>query len=200
LQEAARRNPGSPEIQRDLALAFYAQGRLPDSARAMEAFAKSASNQEQKRDAEQWLRLHRFATQPATNAPPEREIEAILNARPNDLPALHARAVMHEQAGRREEAIRAYEPLLRAYPRFAPRNPLVGIAAFRIQDYRRAVEVLSEVERQRTGDSEILYYLGMAHYQLGRNDQSRDALSKALASEESPVWAEEARRVLAELN
>jgi cellulose synthase operon protein C len=200
LQEAARRNPGSPEIQRDLALAFYAQGRLPDSARAMEAFAKSARNEEQKRDAEQWLRLHRFATQPATNAPPEREIEAILNARPNDLPALHARAVMHEQAGRREEAIRAYEPLLRAYPRFAPRNPLVGIAAFRIQDYRRAVEVLSEVERQRTGDSEILYYLGMAHYQLGRNDQSRDALSKALASEESPVWAEEARRVLAELN
>jgi len=59
--------------------------------------------------------------------------------------------------------------------------------------------LLQESARQRNGDAELMYYLGMAEYHLKNRAESKTALQKALDLNLSGTPAIEAKRVLAEL-
>ena len=59
--------------------------------------------------------------------------------------------------------------------------------------------LLQESARQKTGDAELMYYLGMAQYRLKNRAESKTDLQKALDLNVSGAEAAEAKRVLAEL-
>ena len=76
----------------------------------------------------------------------------------------------------------------------------LGILAYRKQDYPKAVQFLREAGQKQNDDAEVLYYLGLAQYQLKARAECKSALQKALALKTiQPKMADEARRVLQEL-
>ncbi|HTD86129.1 MAG TPA: tetratricopeptide repeat protein, partial [Candidatus Binatia bacterium] len=76
----------------------------------------------------------------------------------------------------------------------------LGIISFKRGDFARSAQLLRESARQRRSDAELFYYLGMAHYRLKQLAESKEALRQAVALNIAPSMAQEAHRVLAELN
>jgi len=97
---------------------------------------------------------------------------------------------------------KAFESATKARDAF-PADPDVakalGILVYERKDYARAAQLLTEASPKRATDAELLYYLGMAHYQLKQRDQSKAALNKAIALNLSAPLAAEAKRALADL-
>jgi tetratricopeptide (TPR) repeat protein len=98
---------------------------------------------------------------------------------------------------------RAYELATKARQTFRD-DPAIartlGILAYRKQDYPKAVQFLREAGQKQNDDAEVLYYLGLAQYQLKARAECMSSLQKALALKTiQPKMADEARRVLAEL-
>ncbi len=75
----------------------------------------------------------------------------------------------------------------------------LGIIAYRRADYARSAELLKGLGDKLNKDGELLYYLGMANYQLKQKQASKDALQHALNLNLKSNMAAEARKVLAEL-
>ena len=70
---------------------------------------------------------------------------------------------------------------------------------YRQGDYSRAVNLLQESTRQRNGDAESMYYLGMAQYHLKNRGKAKPPFNGPLDLNLSGDQAVEARRILAEL-
>lgn len=84
-----------------------------------------------------------------------------------------------------------------------PEDPVVaktlGKVVYRRGDFGYSAQLLQQSARQETNDAELFYYLGMAHYQLKEKQESAAALRRALALNDQAGFAEEARRVLAQM-
>jgi tetratricopeptide (TPR) repeat protein len=97
---------------------------------------------------------------------------------------------------------KAYDLTLKAREAF-PQDPDVakalGVLTYRKGNYSRAAQLLKESAQSRKGDAELLYYLGMAQYQLKAKPESKAALQQALSFDLPSKLAEDAKRVLAEL-
>jgi putative PEP-CTERM system TPR-repeat lipoprotein len=76
---------------------------------------------------------------------------------------------------------------------------VLGVVAYRRANYSAAAQYLKQSLQTRKNDGELLYYLGMAQYQLKAKAESKAALQQALALNVPAKLADEARRVLAEL-
>ena len=74
-----------------------------------------------------------------------------------------------------------------------------GIIVYRRGDFARAARLLQECAGKRSDDAELMYYLGMARYQLKQHAASKQALQRALDLNLSSDFAVEARRALADL-
>jgi Flp pilus assembly protein TadD len=75
----------------------------------------------------------------------------------------------------------------------------LGMIVYRQGDFSRAASLLTASARQKNNDAELIYYLGMAQYQLKNNALCRTNLQKALGLNLSDAQAVEAKRILAEL-
>ena len=76
---------------------------------------------------------------------------------------------------------------------------LLGVIEYHRENYRRAAQLLAESSKSRTTDAELYYYLGMAHYRLKEQSESKAALQRALSLNKEAKWVSEASRVLTEL-
>jgi Flp pilus assembly protein TadD len=74
-----------------------------------------------------------------------------------------------------------------------------GLIVYRKGDYASAENLLLQSARQRGGDAELMYYLGMAQYRLKQEAESKQSLQRALDLNLKAGLATEARRILAEL-
>jgi tetratricopeptide (TPR) repeat protein len=97
---------------------------------------------------------------------------------------------------------RAFEHASKAREAF-PNNPevarLLGRLAFQRGDFPRAVQLLEESVRAYPADADLYYDLGMAGHRLKQAALSRSALNKALELAPDSERADEARKLLAEL-
>jgi Flp pilus assembly protein TadD len=86
------------------------------------------------------------------------------------------------------------------YPNDTELTRALGVLAYRRADYNRAAQLLQESSQTLTNDGELYYFLGMAHYQLKRlPQQTKTELQKALALNVPAKYADDAKKVLAEL-
>jgi Flp pilus assembly protein TadD len=129
-----------------------------------------------------------------------RTYEDILNRYPDFAPAQKQLAILYAKDPNNNA--QAYALAVKARKAF-PGDPEVakalGIIVFRQGDYPRAANLLQESARQKNGDAELIYYLGMAQYHLKNRAESKISLQRALDLNLSGTQAVEARRILAEL-
>jgi len=129
-----------------------------------------------------------------------RTYEEVLNHYPDFTPAQRQLAILYVKDPNNDA--KAYPLAVKAREAF-PGDPEVaktlGILVFRQGDYSRAADLLQESGRQKTGDSELVYYLGMAQYHLKNLAESKIALQRALNLNLSGSQAVEAKRILAEI-
>jgi tetratricopeptide (TPR) repeat protein len=126
--------------------------------------------------------------------------EAVLNHYPDFAPAQKQLALLYAKDPKNDT--KAY-PLAVKARQAIPRDPEVakalGLIVYRQGDYPRAASLLDESARQLNRDAELLYYLGMAQYQLKNRAQSKAALQQALNLNLSGTQAVDAKRILVEL-
>ena len=126
--------------------------------------------------------------------------ESVLKHYPDFTPAQKQLAILYAQDPKNDA--KAYPLAVKARDAFPADSEVartLGIIVYRQGDNSRAANLLQESARQRTGDAELMYYLGMAQYRLKHNAESKTALQRALDLKLSGASATEAKRVLAEL-
>lgn len=239
LQESAQKMSGNPEVFFHLAHALFAIGRVNDAEDTMRRAVSLLGTQNPplgtlKADAQWFQTLVGFYKSSEKRLEAEAQVQQLLKARPDYLPASIVAALIQEQRGRHPEARQAYETILAANPEFAPaRKQLAGLytdhlgdqqkalemaskarevlqddselaktlgkIAYRRNDFPNAVRFLQESSLKRGQDSEVFYFLGMAHYQRKAKDESTRALDRALSLNPAAPYAAEVKKVLAEL-
>jgi uncharacterized protein HemY len=126
--------------------------------------------------------------------------ERVLARYPAFLPAMRNLAILYAQHPGDDQ--KAYDLGLKAraaYPDDAELARTLGVLAYRRGDYARATQLLQESSQTLNKDGELLYYLGMAHYQLKQKSASKAELQRALGLNLGSSMAEDARKTLAEL-
>jgi tetratricopeptide (TPR) repeat protein len=234
LQDAALKLPDQPAILFDLARAYYGLGRLPSAETALHNALKGTAAFDQAGEAKRLLSLLVAYRDPAQRQAVAPQLEAILKADPNYIPALMVNELLQQEKGAYQEARTTLNQVVALNPLFAPatrdlailcfdRFPddsrtadlaakardtfpddpnlakVLGVVAYRRADYSGAARYLKQSLQTRKNDGELLYYLGMAQYQLKAKTESKAALQQALALNIQPKLAGEAKRVLAEL-
>jgi Flp pilus assembly protein TadD len=74
----------------------------------------------------------------------------------------------------------------------------LGFMAYRHGEYPRAVQYLTESAKNRSGDGELFFHLGMACHRLGIQSEAAQWMRKALSLNLKDATIEEAKRVLGE--
>jgi tetratricopeptide (TPR) repeat protein len=126
--------------------------------------------------------------------------ERALRCYPLFAPAARNLAILY--AGHLADDSKAYPLAIKAREAF-PQDPVLartlGILAYRRGDFAGSAQLLKETARKRDRDAELFYYLGLAQYRLRQSKETKTSLQGALALNLSPKFADEARRILAEL-
>lgn len=225
LQAAARNTQNNGDLYYDLAWAYYNVGNLTEAENAMRSALQTGTAS--KDDATRFLALLDAYNNPARNAAVDASdakylpalmvtasrdqqqgqldkakaiYEQILTKNPLFVPAARdlASVLTHENS----DDARAYalaSKAREAFPDDADVARTLGILSYRKGEYRRAIELLTESQQKRAEDGELFFYLGMAHYQLKENAESKSALERALQWKIEPKLSDQATKILAEL-
>lgn len=105
-------------------------------------------------------------------------------------------------AGRLNNPGKAYNSAVKAreaYPDDVRVARTLGILVCQKAEYGRAAQLLAEASRKLDKDPELLYYLGLAQFNLKQRDQSRQSLRSAVALNLPDAMATDAKRMLSEL-
>jgi tetratricopeptide (TPR) repeat protein len=207
---------------------------MPSAETALQNALKGAAAFDQTGEAKRLLSLIVAYRDPAQRQAVAPQVEAILKADPNYIPALMVNELLQQEKGNFPDARKTLDQVLSLNPLFVPatrdlailcfdRFPddsrtadlaarardtfpddpnlakVLGVMAYRRANYSAAAQYLKQSLQTRKNDGELLYYLGMAQYQLKAKAESKAALQQALALNIQPKLADEARRVLAEL-
>jgi tetratricopeptide (TPR) repeat protein len=227
LQESARKLPDDPQVTYDLAWSHFSLGRLIDAETALRTALKSQRSLPAPEEARRFLgfltaeagdadikaaverdtaymparlaaaRMHERQNQPALA---QSGYEAILKRYPLFTPAHKALAKIYHLQGDLGKALAHANDAREQAPNDTEIAAVLGIISFKRGNYARSAQLLAESARQPGADAEVFYYLGMAHYRLKRLAESKEALQQAVTLNVAPSLAEEANRVLAELN
>jgi len=190
-------------FQRDLAMAAYQMGRVNQARDAMGEAQSLAGEGDLAQEASQFLKL--TAEEAEVSAA---ELEAILSADPNSLPALLLQAEKEQseeklaailkqhpgfvpaqkallilQSGDEEKADESYT-LATKLRETLPNDPeiarVLGQIVFWRGDSRYAIQLLSEANEANPLDAEGQYYLGMAYLNEDESMKGKQALRAAL--------------------
>ena len=127
--------------------------------------------------------------------------EKALAVDPNLIPALNNLAYIYSE--KLSNLDRAAE-LARKAHELQPSEPSVidtyGWVLYRQGKYQEAAELLAQSAAQAPENGEIQFHLGMANYMMGRSEEARVALEKAVASPRDFAGKDEAKSRLSSLS
>src|SRR5438270_1004912 len=167
-------------------------------------------------DTKRFLAMVQLDSDDKDPSPSEGEVNNVLAADPNYVPALMARADIQLRRSDAKSAAAIYNGILQKFPdcapaqkrlaaiyaedpanldrgyelankarRTLPDDPVLattlGTLSFQRKDYARAVQLLEEADRKKPLDGKSLFYLGMAHLQIGHKAEGKQALERALS-------------------
>src|SRR5438046_1595750 len=108
--------------------------------------------------------------------------EKVLDLNPNFIPALNNLAYIYSE--KLTNLDRPAEPARKAHD-LGPAEPSVqdtfGWVLYRQGKYQEAAELLEQSASKSPGNAEIQFHLGMTNYMMGRLDEARAVLGKAVA-------------------
>ena len=172
LQESARQLTDDPTVLHDYALAAYSLGKVNEARELMERALKVAPAPEISADAQSFLRMTALDKNPKDAVTLEAEVQKVLKADPNYVPALTVRAAIEEQRGEAKTAIATYTAVLKVYPEFAPAQK--RLANLYLDDptaLDAAYDFAMKARKALPDDPELARTLGEISYQ--KKDYSR---------------------------
>jgi Flp pilus assembly protein TadD len=174
LEESFRKLPNDPEVLFDLAWSRYSLGRVAEAETAMTAAAKAGAAFTRADEAKRFLDLLAASKDPALAERAVAEVQKILSAAPDYVPALMVSALVQEQHRSYQEAGRLYDRILARYPLFAPagRN-LAILCAEQLGDDQKAYALAAKAREAFPQDADLAKTLGALAYRRG--DYARSA-------------------------
>jgi len=168
LGESVRKFPNDLEVLYDYAWACYSVGRISEAQTSMQSVTRAATPSPKIEEAKRFIALSVAAASPAEAVRMASEIQKVLTADPNYLPALMASALIQEQRGSFKDAAALYERILMRYPLFVPatRN-LALLCAERLGDEGRAYTLASKARESFPEDALLARTLGIVVYHRG---------------------------------
>ena len=166
LQESARQLADDPTVLHDYAWATYSLGKVPEARELMERALKATPGPGISEDAKSFLRMTAVDRNPKEAAALEPEIQKILKADPNYVPALTVRARIEERRGEAKTAIATYGEILQRFPDFAPAQK--QLAALYLEDsgaLDKAYEFAVKARKTLPDDPELARTLGEISFQ-----------------------------------
>jgi tetratricopeptide (TPR) repeat protein len=191
---AAKDFPGKDESKRRLALLESGAGASPElSIPQLEAMAK-----EQPNDVIVQLRLGEAYDKQGTPEKATAAFEQALKLNPKLIAAATKLAQLYAGPLQNREKALAYAKKARE---LAPTDPrvasILGKVAYHSGNFTWAYSVLQEAVRQRQNDASVLHDLAWTAYSLGKINEARDAMQKALTNNPESAQAADAKRFLA---
>jgi tetratricopeptide (TPR) repeat protein len=118
LLESSRQLKSDPKNLHDLAWASYSLGKVKEAREAMQSVLQTTPTPRQSEDATSFLAMTALEGNDLLAAGPQ--VQKLLEADPNYVPALMARAAIQLQSGQLKGAIDIYNQVLKTFPDFAP--------------------------------------------------------------------------------
>jgi tetratricopeptide (TPR) repeat protein len=172
LQESARQLADDPTVLHDCAWAAYSLGKVSEARGLMERTLKVAPAPEISGDAQSFLRMTALDRNPKEAVTLEPEVQKLLKADPNYVPALTVRAAIEEQRGEAKMAIATYDAILQRFPDFAPaQKHLAALYLEKPATLDKAYDLAVKARKAQPDDPELARTLGEISYQ--RKDYSR---------------------------
>jgi tetratricopeptide (TPR) repeat protein len=165
LQQSARKQTADPELLYDLAWALYSNGQTSDAESTMHDALQSNPSFAHAAEASQFLNLVSLSSDPAKAAQASSQIQQMLKADPNNVPALMASAAASENRGDINAAGATCEQILKRYPDFTPAVKKLALyyseaAGMEQKAYALAVKAREALPK----DAEVAKALGIISY------------------------------------
>jgi tetratricopeptide (TPR) repeat protein len=153
LQESSRQRRTDPAVLYDLGSAAYALGKVPEARQAVERSLTAAPQSEEAKRFLAMIALDRLSPEVVAAEP---EVQKILKAQPNYVPALMAQGAIQLQRNDPKTATQIYQRILSEYPDFAPaQKRLAAIYVNNPQDMPRAYELAVKARKTLPDDPEV---------------------------------------------
>ncbi len=166
LQESVRQLPNDAEFLRQLAWAAYSLGKVSEARQTMQRVLAAAPDSGQSSDAKSFLAMTALDQEKSNLIAADSEVNQVLKASPDYVPALMARAGIFLQRGESEAAATIYSGVLRRFPDFAPAQK--SLASLYVEDPERrdeAYDLVMKARRALPDDPELAQSLAELSYQ-----------------------------------
>jgi tetratricopeptide (TPR) repeat protein len=166
LQEGARKGASDPVVLHDFAVAAYALGKVPEARQSMQRVVDLDPNSARADEAKRFLSMTPLdQTSPeAVTAQPE--VEKILKAQPDYVPALMAQAAIQLQRNDRAAATEIYAKILQKYPDFGPaQKRLAAIYVENPSNLVKAYDLAIKARKNLPDDADLALTLAEISYQ-----------------------------------
>jgi len=171
LQESARQHRDDPAVLHDLALAGYAMGKMTEALQTMQRSLDLAPDGTLSEDARKFLKMTALEQPSADVIEAEPEVQAVLKAEPDYVPALMAKAAIHLQRNEASDASKIYLEILQKYPDFAPaQKRLAAIYAANPAQLTKAYDLAIKARKVLSDDPELARTLAEINFK--RNEFS----------------------------
>ncbi len=190
---AAKDFPGKDESKRRLALLETGVGASPElSISQLEAMTK-----EQPNDVVSQMRLGEAYEKQGASDKAAAAFEQALKLNPKLAAAITKLAQLNAGPLQNKEKALAYAKKARE---LAPADPQVGAilgkVAYQSGNFAWSYSLLEEAVRQRENDAAVLHDLAWAAYSLGKVNEARDVMQKALTTDPNSPQADDAKKFL----
>ena len=166
LQEAARQGENDASLLHDLAWAAYMLGKVREAREIMQKSLAAGSNFPEAVDARKFVSLTALDENAKELVPIETEIQKELQANPEYLPALMAKAALDEQRGQIKPAADIYTGILGHLPDFAPaQKRLAMLYAQEPSTSAAAYDLAAKARKTLPDDAKLAELLGRLSYE-----------------------------------
>jgi tetratricopeptide (TPR) repeat protein len=163
LSVSARQASNDAGILHDLAWAAYSLGKVSEAQQTMQRVLQASPDARQSEDAKTFLAMTAFDQNNLATSEPD--IEKLLRAAPDYVPALIARAAIQEQRGESRAAAATFDEVLRRFPDFTP--ALKHLASLYVEDpdhIADAYDLAMKARRTLPDDPELAQVLAEISY------------------------------------
>lgn len=169
LQEGARQNNKDAAVLRDLALATYALGKVPEARQAMERAMSVQPEGPQAEEVKRFLAMTALDGNAADVVAAQSEVQRILKTDPDYVPALMVQAALQLHQGDANGAAETYSKVLQKYPDFAPaQKHLAAIYATNTDNQAKAYDLAMKARKTLPDDSDLA--LTLAEISFNRSE------------------------------
>ena len=165
LQESMRRLPDDVEVRRGFAWAAYSLGKVTEAQQAMQDVLKTARDPRQLEEAKSFLALTSFNQRPNDVAASTAIAERILQADPENVPALMVQADLARQRHQDKPAADIYNRVLKRFPAFTPaQKSLASLYSNDPATLDKAYDLATKARKQVPEDADLTRILAEISY------------------------------------